>query len=454
MASLEFVGQSARDSDNRQAATSRLINLYREPINQGTKALFSLKSVLGQQPFAELNSVFLRAMAEIDGVLYVAAGGQLYSVDAYANVNPLGLIDDSPETTISGNFLNVTICAGGKYYVYDGDTISQPASGAFSDFGSVTFIGNYTVLTERNGRRIQWSDIADAATLPGLNFATTEARDDDNLRAMPLGGNLWVFKKRSIEIWYITGQSGANAIKPVRGSVIDTGLKAFGLVTKFPRGGFFVGDDGIAYMTDGVGAPSPVSTIAVETALKEETPTHCFYYEDEGHKFCVIRFAGRPSWCFDIATGEWHERAEGPDHSAWATVATVKAYEKWLSGGDLGKINQMVRNNLDAGYALRRTAVSNTLSNEQRHFILDLLEFTGRFGRSDLGRDAQCWIRVSRDMGETWGEPKTRSWGAQGQYDKRVRFRGLGQFIQATVELNMSDPTDIPINSIVTVKVS
>ncbi len=450
MAVVEFVGQSAQDSDNGQVSTSRLINLYREPVKHGDRTRYALKSVLGREAFCDFGTVFLRALGEVDSKLYAASGSALYQVTKSGDAVRLGAIPDSEETTITGSRNNttgnVTICADGRYFVWDGDTLTEPAAGAFSNFASVSYIGGYTVLIEKDGRRVQWSDLADPTTLPGVNFATTEQRDDNNLRAMVIGGNLWIFKERSIEIWYVTGASGASALAPVSGQVIDTGLKAFGLLAKFRAGAFFVGEDGIAYISDGTGI-RPVSTTAVETAIADGDPTHCFYYEDEGHKFCVIRFQDRPAWVLDTSTGEWHERAEGAEHSAWQTVAMTKAFGKWISGDNLGELFTMARNNVDGPNELLRTAVSRTVFNDHEPFVVDKLEFSGRVGRSKLSRDPQGWIRVSKDHGATWSLSKHRSWGALGEYDHRVTYRNMGQFRQFTVELNMSDPVDIPINA-------
>lgn len=453
MSAVEFVGQSAKDSDNGQAATSRLLNLFREPVKLGDRTQYTLKSVLGQTAFADLSKVFLRAMEEIDGEIYAVAGGMLHSVSVQGVVTELGSVTDSVETTIAGNTGNVTVCAGGNYYVWDGTSLTQPDDGAFGDFGSLVYLSNYTILTEADGRRVQWSNLADPADLPGLNFATTEARTDKNLRAVAIAGNLWLFKERSTEVWYVTGSSGAGAFAPITGSVIDTGLKAFGLVSNFRQGAFLVGDDGIVYVTAGAGL-SPISTTAVETAIEEETPTKCFYYEDEGHKFCVIRFKSRPAWCYDLSTGEWHERAEGPSHGPWTAVNAAKAYGKWICGTDHGGIYHMTRNNADISAALLRTAVSRTMTNEHALFVIDKIEFTGKVGRADIGREPLMWLRVSRDNGNTWGASKTRSFGSLGSYQQRVIYRGLGQFRQATVEVNMADPVDIPINATASLDVS
>ncbi|MGB1390988.1 MAG: hypothetical protein ACPG61_19100, partial [Paracoccaceae bacterium] len=162
----------------------------------------------------------------------------------------------------------------------------------------------------------------------------------------------------------------------------------------------------------------------------------------------------RPSWCFDISTGEWHERAEGAEHGPWTAVQAVKAYGKWLCGTDLGGIYHMTRNNTDIADELHRRAISRTLANDQGLFIVDKLEFVGKVGRADLGRDPQMWIRISRDNGNTWGTEKRRSLGSLGDYQQRVTYRNLGQFRQATVEVNMSDPVDIPLNATASLVVS
>jgi hypothetical protein len=95
---------------------------------------------------------------------------------------------------VSGNNGDVLIVAGGKYYRWDGTTLDQPTVGAFSDFGSVDFVGGYTMLTELGGRLFQWSALANSDSLPGLNFASAEARDDAIIRGVAINRNYWIFK--------------------------------------------------------------------------------------------------------------------------------------------------------------------------------------------------------------------------------------------------------------------
>lgn len=475
MPAYEFVGQSAKDSDNPAANTSRLVNCFREPIEGGHQ----IKSVLSEADWVDLSNVFLRDMIGVSNVLYAACGGALYSVTPTGTITNRGTISDG-ETVLSTNNGDVTVAANGTYYVWDGSTLSTPSTGAFSSVGSVTFLDQYSIITERGGRRFGWSAVADASSFNALHFATKEARDDDVLRAAAINGRLFLFGEQSTEIWYNTGQAGANAFQRVPGGVLDTGLKAFGLLAQFDQGAFFVGDDGVAYLIDG-GAPRPVSTPAIETALAQGSPTRCFYYEDEGHKFCVIRFTDRPAWVFDLSTLEWHERGKGVTLLQWDAVASVKIDGSWRVGNDLGTVRTLNRGNVDGTTPLRRMMVGRTLYFEGERPTVAEFEIYAKRGYADLSatlkrvkfvteedgtfitdeagnyvtsdvtaseaRAPSCWIRVSKDEGNTWSREKSKSLGARGDYDARAIWRAMGQFRQFTVELNCTEPADIPFRS-------
>ena len=434
---VEFVGQSRKDADFHQASTSRLLNLYREPAEDG----YVLKAVPGTSTFADLNAVFMRDMQEIDGIIYVACGGKLFSVDSTGTETLLGLILDGT-TDLSGNNGDVAFSAAGRYYVWDGAALTQPTGGAFTSVGSVEFVGQTTVMTELNGRRFQWSAVADATSLNGLDFATAEGRDDDIIRAVVINGNLWLFKEKSAEIWYQT----ATGFSRVAGGVLDTGLKAFGLVTKFANGAFFIGDDDIAYITSGAGM-QPVSTPAVESDIAAGAGVNCFYYEAFGHKFCVIQFSDRAAWVYDISTGEWHNRASGEEYGAWPVITSVKAFGHWHVGGNTGQILRLSESNTDHDGPLYRRAVSRTFRPGQL-FKVPRLEFFGVMGGPNVSaREPEMMLRMSRDTAKTWGNEHWRSFGASGKYETRAVYRNLGQFRSVTAEITITDATNLPISA-------
>lgn len=445
MPTIEFVGQSSSDEDARFAQTGRLVNFYREPIAGQGQASWLLKGVPGMSAtFADTGTLLVQAMLAVGDSLWVVANDGLYEIDAAGVVSSRGPVIVGEDCTIASNNGVVTVAGQGLFYTLASGSLTQPTAGAFSDFGSVSFLGGYSVLTERNGRRFQWSDLADATTLPGLNFASAEGRDGDLIRGMAINGNLWLFKGDSHEIWALTGQSGASAFARISGGVRDTGLLAYGLITRFDGGAFFVGDEGIAYVVNGLDLV-PVSIPAVETAVQTETPRHCFYYEDEGHKFCVIRFRNRPAWVYDLATAEWHERAEGNDIGAWTAVAAEKFGSAWRVGTELGKINTLTRTQEDVTGELVRRAVGRTLYFDGARPTVAQMEVRGRFGFADIGRVPRLMLRVSRDNGSTWAEMEDRPIGALGEFSARAIWHRLGSGYQFTPEVTISDPADVPL---------
>jgi hypothetical protein len=446
MPTLEFVGQSAQDSDAIFAQSSRLVNLYREPIASMGQAQYLLKTVLGMTELADTGTLLVRQIGLSGGIAYAVANNQLFKASSAGSVENLGAVVVGENCSVAANNGVVTIAGEGLYYTWDGATIAQPTAGQFDDFGSVDFLGNYSLLTEYGGRRFCWTDLADATTLPALNFATAEGRDGDLIRGLEINGNYWLFKSDSHEIWTLSGQSGSSAFTRLAGGVRDIGLKGYNLITKLDGGGFFVGDDGICYLVSGAQL-QPISIPAVETAITAETPKSCFYYEDEGHKICVVRFRNRPSWCYDMSTGEWHERAEGVTLGSWSASCSVRLGNSWVVGTEGGLLSTLGKANTDNGAVMRRTAVSRTLYLDGARFGVSALEFRGRFGRSDLGRDAACYIRISRDNSLTYGDEMQRSVGNLGDYDKRLVYRRLGAGRQFTVEWNMTDPTDFSLLS-------
>ncbi len=433
---IEFFGPSVRDSDNKQGEAGRLYNCHRSPKSDGT---FALRAVLGMTSFATLTGAIVRATGVIEGIPYVVFGGALWTFTSAGTATSLGTIPDSAETTISGNNGKVTVCANGRYFVYDPATlaITEPTTGAFSDFGSVEFLGQRTVLTERSGRRLQWSDLLDPETLGGTDFATTESRDDDNIRAMCFGPELWVFKQTSIERWY----ASAAGLQVINGATIDKGIKAFGLLAKLDTGGFFIANDGKAYLVAAGGAIQRVSGPAVETSIAQDEPQTCFVYQDEGHEFCVITFRNRPAWCFDVTTGEWHERGEG-DLGAWSARLSVRAYGNWYALDDLAGVYRLTRSNVDASGPLIRDMWARTVSADFNRFRAALVEIP-----VTSGVDGIVELRTSGDRGLQWSAPKPRSVGAVGHYLTRAVWRSLGQFRALTVRLTVSDAVEITPDS-------
>lgn len=467
---VEFSSQSSRDGLNPSANTARLVNLYREPLMPGGKGGFQLRSVLGMQAFADLDRVFMRALTVFGDRLHAICGGSLYRMTTAGTVSELATVGQSAETSVAANTGYLTIAAAGNYYAWNGSALTTPATGAITDVGSVSYLGGYTVLTELGGRRIQWSALVDPTNFSGLDFASAETTDKPIIRGVVWRDVMMVFKEASIEQWTRTGQAGPDAFARIPGADLDIGLRGYGLVTTFPAGMAFASSDGKVMLWNG--QMQPISIPPVEVALSEYDPQRMFYYERRGHGFICITFRNAPAWCYDLATGEWHERDE--NGAAWMVTASVKWGSAWFVGADTGKIARLTARTVDFGVPIIRRAVSLPVINGEP-FIMSRLELFPRMGMdrqadggieldddvallvtpggSVLGddgadpREAQISIKTSRD-GVTFGPEKVRSLGLPGRYDLRAIWRGLGQFRSiACIEVRLTSVTDIPLIS-------
>lgn len=480
---LVLAAKSTADRDNLSPSPERLINYYTYPAPEGAIAPMVVRSVPGTRELITLPGPFLRAMARIQENLYVVAAGQVFRIAADGTFALVANIPDDPETTIVGNRDSVCISAGGFYYVLTGaDSLRQPSGGRLTSIGSVAFLDQFTLLGQRGGREIEWTSAGLPETRNGLYFATAEARDDDVIRIAAVGAYLAVLKRHSVEIWGNSGLGGAKSFIRIGDRVYDRGIRAFSLFCAFPDGGFYVGEDNVAYLIDRGGTAAPCSPPNVNQALATGDPTHCFYYEDRGHQFCVIRFGDRPAWVYDVTMGFWHERSSGTEHRPWDIIAAAYCHGRWYLGSRLGRVYTLGAEPRDALVPLRRTVVTRPLYNDGQPFSIAEIELLGLFGKYDVEetapnylldemgfplldedgqfimadgpstvgnwrRPGRIWARISRDGGFNWGVPKIKQIGLQGQYGARTKFTALGQFRHFTMEINMTDPVDVPLLS-------
>jgi len=475
MPKVTFVAQSAQNQQNVAANPARLLNLYPSPVPGDARTGLALRSVLGQDAKDDIGTAAIRAAGRANGKLWMVGGGTLLEVDSAGATTGRGAVADDENTTIAGNYSDVTVVSGGNYYLWDGATISQPTTKTFTAVGSHCYVGGYTVLTEEGGKRFQWSALGDASTLDALDFASADKVDDNILRAVEFRGNLLLMCETSTETWAINPDATDTAARFFYVDVTNTGLKSFNLVTKFDDALFFVGNDNRAYLY----GQGRVSDTSVESSIKNDTPTHCFYYEDEGSKFCVIRFSERPAWVYDMSTGLWHERSEGAGHLRWRATCAIRNGASWLIGNTDGEVLELTRSNEDLNGPLYRRAISSTITLGERRVSVPFVEILARMGDHSLTdsveyalsvgdgdvlaldggdsllveeiaagpRDANIDLYESGDGGRTWRGPKTRSMGRDEDYEQRMTWRARGQFRQYAMRFDMNEPADITLYS-------
>lgn len=443
---VQFAGQSARDSDNPAGNASRLINGYSEPMVPGGRSVSVLRAVPGMADFATVNGVFARAMLESDGEIFTIIGKNLHRIRLDGTVTLIGDVDATDDIAgLDKSTGYVVAVAGRKYWHWNGTTLTTIVPGAITLPASVAYLGGYVIVSQYGDRTFGWSALANPTSWSGLDFASAEITDDPIVRLIAFKDALLIFKRTGFERWAVTGLGGPDAFQRIGGAQEEPGLQAYGLIVTFPNGLSYIGSDGKVYVL-GVG---PISTPPVEVAIEKKEPLRMFYYEQRGHGFICVIFRDTAAWCYDIATGEWHERDQ--DEQPWTARASVKAGDSWYVATDAGQIAKLSAPCLDFGNPMVRRYVSRTLEapNSARFNVASIEAFPRIWGDIQGDGDwseAKVTLKTSRD-GVTFGAGKDRGVGAVGAYETRLVWRALGQFRRATVEISQSSATDVPLLS-------
>lgn len=443
MPKLAFVGQSARDADNPAGNTSRLVNGYREPMLPGGRGSAVLRGCPGMEDFAELNDVFMRAMSNFDDGIMAIVGQNLHRITTDGTVSLIGDVDATDAIAgLDQSTGYVVAVAGRKYWHWDGTTLATIAAGNVPNPASIAYLGGYVLVTDYGTRVFGWSALADPTTWSGLDFASAEITPDPIIRGVAFKDAYYIFKETGFERWAVTGASGPDAFQRIGGAQEEPGLLSYGLIVAFPNGMSFVGSDGRVYVF-GVG---PISTPPVEVAIERFGPERMFYYEQRGHGFICLIFADAFAWCYDTATGEWHERSQ--DDLPWQAKASVKVDGDWYVGTDAGKVALLTNTCLDFGSPMVRQYTSHTLENDER-FSIGKVEAFPRIDGDIQGdgdtTEAKITLEMSRDGARTFGQPRDRGVGTVGAYETRLTWRALGQFRKATARISQSSAKDVPL---------
>lgn len=240
---LTLASKSGSDSFNRGLSTERLVNLYPVPAPEGAMGQFELRSVPGLTAHCTLPGPFVRGLRRMDGSLYVVTKGAVYLVRDSGNIARVAEIPDDERTGLSSNRDTLTITTRGDYLVLKDRILTQPGFGRVTAEGSVAFLDQYTIIGERDGRQIEWTEAGLPSQRNGLYFASAEATDDPVVRVFTVAGYLVVMKTASSEMWASTSLGGFSAFARVPGGVVNTGLKGFNLVCAAGDQAFFVGNE-------------------------------------------------------------------------------------------------------------------------------------------------------------------------------------------------------------------
>lgn len=439
----------------------RLINAYAEKLPDGR---INRRRAPGIKQIVELAGYGrCRGAIEINGVALAAVTDRLLTITRSGSVYTLAEIGSFPGTSrvyFARNNKSPTpdVAAVANSSAYTIDLSAGASAYPDSDVGSpnsVTSIDGYFVFSQGNARMRATG--LNTTAINTLDTAFAESKPDGLYRVIALGRNVYAFGPYSIEIWVNAGN--ATGFPFSRLDVIPRGLVGPDAVAGHENGWsntlIFVGDDGVVYQIAGDGL-KPISNSSVAGdigALEDKASLSAVVYTDRGHAIWALSCAAW-TWCFDLSTGEWFERASH-GHDRWRASATVKCFDRWLVGdeytGKFGFIDTAER--FEFGEPLTASVVSATMSGFPRRpiasrLMLDIMAGTGEAtGIDPIGVNPQCSISFSKDGGATFGSPVLREMGRQGKYKRVVSVNRIGLVSTKgfQVRVDVSDPVDFSL---------
>ena len=227
--------------------------------------------------------------------------------------------------------------------------------------------------------------------------------------------------------------------------MIEKGIASVACASKLDNTLFWLSNDGYVYRGYGYN-PLRISTHAIEQGISEEVLSDAlsFAYEDTGHGYFILTFVTGKTWCYDVSSSLWHRR-KSYGLTRWRANNYIRVYDKHFVGDYAKGIVWELRRDLfsegtDPLVSERITQYFHANENYIYTSELEITLNTGDVDQNGQGSDPMFEMRYSDDGGRNWTNWKQRSLGKIGQYNKRVRFHGLGRFRSRLFHFRISDP--------------
>ena len=435
-------------------SAQQLINLYPEKAPPDAKMPIVLYGTPGLKLFGTAGDGPIRGRHNFKGTLCVVSGADFFTVNSSGVAVNRGTVGGSGPVPMADNGTELAIVASpgkGGTFVWDGSSLTAIADADFPGASDVTFMDGYLIFTKPDTDQFFLSALNDATAYDATDFGTAEGEPDDLVGCINDHRELWLFGKKTIEIWYNSGATFP--FERIAGAFVERGCLARGSIVKEDNSLFWLGSDKIIYRAAGY-VPQRVSTHAVEFAIggyaNPENAT-AFSYTHEGHKFYCLSFA-EATWVYDIASGTesplWHNRTGYEDNAflnRWRADNGVEVYGKNLVGDyKNGKIYELDLDTYqDDGNPIQRVVTSPPIHADTKRMFFNRVQVEIESGvglTSGQGSDPEAVLQWTDDGGRTWSNEHWAKVGKIGRNRWRLIWRRLGWSYERAFRLTMTDP--------------
>jgi Phage stabilisation protein len=353
----------------------RTVNLFPEVDEQQTgkdQEVAALVSTPGLRLYKTLGSGPTRGgIVTGIGRVFAVSGDTLYEA-ATGDGAPVGrakLITSRGVVSMADNGVQLCIVDGryGYIFTYADNTLKQITSDAFMGADRVVFQDGYFIFNAPNTRLFFISDLYDGLSISGLDYGAKEGEPDNIVSLLSDHRELWLFGRRSSEVWFNSGDASF-PFSRIQGGFMAHGTCAVHSPQKLGDGTVMwlsenEQGNGIVQRASGF-QPQRCSTHAVEKALQsygDLSDATSWTYQAGGHSFYCLNFKrANRTWVFDGTTQLWHERtytnpstgAQERHRADWHVFVAGKHYVGDYANGNVYELTDQVMT--DNGASIRR----------------------------------------------------------------------------------------------------
>jgi len=449
---------------NVQADCQRCINFYLEVIESGlgkngSKA--QLVPTQGLDPvITGLSSNSRDGYIASNGSAYFAFGSTLYKISTSLVATTVGAIaDDGSPVQFADNGIDLFVISSTSSYTVNLTTDVMAALGGAGvvPFSSVAYMDTYIVFSSTGTNQFVWTDPL-SNTVPALNFASAEANPDTIVGLINKNQDLWLFGKKTTEIWYNYGQ-GNTVFAQREGLLLNSGCASAHTIKKINNDLIWLStsDTGgpILMKTSGY-TPERISLYPIEQVWQDLGSDNwaratAFVYQEGGHFFYCLNMPGLDStWVYDLTASSqigqpcWHERISNDGVVSFRNIAQGHIFfngQHLVGGYNDGKLYKMDKTvYTDNGNAVVRERVAPHISDSMKTLFFDRLQLDFLTGSTiNLSLDPQIMLQFSDDGGFTWSNEIWETAGRTGAFNTVVQFRRLGSARSRVFKVRVSD---------------
>ena len=371
--------------------------------------------------------------------------------DLQSNVGPMSAADNGTTILIvdgSDAGYTVDIATGTVGSISGGD--------GFYGGDRVVCLDSVFVLNKPDTNQFYWSDLV-STTFDPLNFASKEASPDLLMVAWAEHRELWLLGQYTTEVWYNSGNGGAETFARNDGVFLQHGCAAVHSVSRLGETFAFLStDERGSYqvkMAQGYGLQT-ISTPALDYEFAQyETVDDAiaFTYRASGHEFYQLTFPNaNKTWVYDVNTQMWHQRgylnAQGDIDRHRANCFVNYRGSVLVGDQQNGLVYEYAEDvYTDNGSAIARIRRCPHIINDRKEVRYNWLEVEFQPGvglTTGQGSDPQAMLRWSDDGGSTWSNEHWTSIGASGNYRARAYWMRLGSARDRVFEVRVTDPVN------------